>query len=210
MGFNDLSKIEGGSKISIQTYYIRRFYISTSPYAFILDPLGLANCCGYYWLKDNKASWICYGVLNSWCWQSSCRSCKHVIYDRCPGTCLLDNTTLNLSFWWSLCAADSLGSSCTDDLAIEGWKKLWSCLWSVQLQMTAPVHLLKGATLQYCQEWTVIIQSTGVHWGRNPWYPWLFLVCLLQRKKCRWDRSHIKSTYKNKDLHTEQKSGEWL
>jgi hypothetical protein len=136
--------------------------------------------------------------------------CKHVIYDRCPGTCLLDNTTLTLSFWWSLCAADSLGSSCTDDLAIEGWKKLLSCLWSVQLQMTAPVHLLKGATSQYCQECTVIIQSTGLHWGRNPWYPWLFLVRLLQRKKCRWDRSHIKSTYKNKDLHTEQKSGEWL
>ncbi len=98
--------------------------------------------------------------------------CKHVTYDRCPGTCLLDNTTLTLSFWWSLCAADSLGSSCTDDLAIEGWKKLLSCLWSVQLQMTAPapVHLLEGATLQYCQEWTVIIRSTGLHWERNPWY----------------------------------------
>jgi hypothetical protein len=70
--------------------------------------------------------------------------------------------------------------------------------------------LLEGATLQYCQERTVIIQLTGLHWERNPWYPWLFLVRLLQRTKCRWDRSRVKSTYKNKDLHTEQKSGEWL
>jgi hypothetical protein len=30
--------------------------------------------------------------------------------------------------------------------------------------------LLEGATLQYCQEWTVIIRSTGLHWERNPWY----------------------------------------
>jgi hypothetical protein len=31
--------------------------------------------------------------------------------------------------------------------------------------------LLEGATLQSCQEWTVMIQSTGLHWGRNPGIP---------------------------------------